>query len=123
MSDVAADTPRAATPQERRTGALAIAVLIGFGLLYAYDLFEAISSLVQVPEEIAVSNAVFGREVAVPWTALIAATVLPPLVFAVSAIAGRRRTVGARVLILAVGLAVVATLTLSITAYVRAGGL
>jgi len=112
-----------ATPATARTSRLAIGVLIVFGLFYAYDLFEAVQSLVVVPGEVAARNEFLGLDDPVPWGGLIAATVLPPVVFAIAARLGRRRSAGALALLLLVGLALVAALTLSIAAYVRAGGL
>jgi hypothetical protein len=104
-----------------RGGWVTTAALIIFGLVYAYDLFAAISSLVQVPGEVAANNEFYKLNEAVPWGALVAAVALPPVVFGVTVLMGRRRNLGSKVLLLTAGLALVAAVTLSLTALARAG--
>lgn len=114
----------AAAPAAHTDGARTIAlrwptilVLAVFAVLYAWDLWEAIENLVVLPGE---SRSV-GRPV--PWTALIAGLILPPAVFTLAAVLGRRRRTLELAGLLAAGLCLVAVLSLGLTAYVRAGGL
>jgi hypothetical protein len=106
----------------RRHRTLHWTVNIAFALFYAYDLFEAISNLVGVPSQIADYN-VFLIEndltpVAVPWVILIVNLLLPVLAFAAAWALGRGRRILHQAVLLAAGLAVVAALTLSLTALV-----
>ena len=110
------DAPR------RPARVLGFAVAILFGLLYAYDLFEAVSNLVAVPGQLAEYNEFLvanGLEpVSVPWLILVANLVLPLIVFAVASWIGRRQRTSIRALLYLAGLAVVAAITLSFTALV-----
>jgi hypothetical protein len=99
------------------------ALLIAFGLLYSLDFWEAVSNLLLVPADVASTNELLDRTDPVPWGGLIASLVLPVLVFIVAIALGRTRTLGAKALLLTAGLALVGAVSLSITAYVRAGGL
>lgn len=88
-------------------------IAVGFGLLYAYDVWEAVSTLLQLPvfyEELGIPASF------VPWWLLIASIAIPPLVFVLALVIGRRRTLGQFALILLVGLAVVAALALGAVA-------
>lgn len=102
----------------RQWTVLVVAVL--FALLYAYDLFEAISNLVGVTAQLDAYNA-FAEEngltpAAVPWALLVATIALPPVAYATAAALGRGRSIGMRALLFAAGLTVVAALTLSLIA-------
>lgn len=118
-----ADTPASETPK-RATGSrwLRIAVLIVFGLLYAYDLFEAIGNALGVNEQIAAYNDFIADHgltpQSVPWGILGTCMALPPIAYAIAWWVGRRRSVLMLAFLLLVGLAVVAALTLSLTALV-----
>ncbi|MHA6667454.1 hypothetical protein ACX3O0_01145 [Homoserinimonas sp. A447] len=101
---------------------LPFAVAIVFGLLFAYDLFEAITNLVGLPAQIADAND-FASEnglatIEVPWVILIANTVLPIAAFALAWWMGRRRSVAHQALLYLVALALVAAVTLTLTALV-----
>ena len=104
----------------RRHRGLHFAVNIFFGLFYAYDLFEGISNLVAVPAQLADYNQFLIENdltpVAVPWAILIANLLLPLVVFAAAWALGRGRSIRHQAVLLAVGLAVVAALTLTLTA-------
>ncbi len=107
---------------DARSRALPVAAAILFGLLFAYDLFEAITNLIELPAQIRLANE-FAIEnglqaIEVPWGILIANTVLPVAAFAVAWWVGRRHTVGRQALIYLAALAVVAALTLTLTALV-----
>ncbi len=110
----ATDAPRI------RPRIVAVLVAILFGLLYAYDLWEAVSNLVAVPTQLAEYNAFLIENdvtpVPVPWAVLIANLLLPPAAFVLAWRVGRRRPVLVQALLYLLGLAVVAALTLSLTA-------
>lgn len=99
-----------------------IAVAIGFGLLFAYDLFEAITNLVGLPAQLAEANQFADdnglARIEVPWAILIANTVLPVAAFAAAWWLGRRRSLGSQTVLYVVGLATVAAVTLTLTALV-----
>lgn len=107
-----APTPAVASSPRIRIGALVVAAV--FALLYAYDIWEAISNLVEVP----VLYAALGFDAAsVPWVLLILGVVLPPVVFALALLVGRRRSLGMLALLLLLGLAIVAGASLGIIAF------
>jgi len=106
-----------------RVGFVLIAVLAG--LLAAYDLSEAVTNLVLVPQDVRYQNNAFFDEVGVgslaaspPWAALWANVLLPPVAYIVALLVARRRTLGRAALVFATGLAAVAAASLSLTAYV-----
>ena len=114
---------RQADARSTRQSMAPIAVAIGFGLLFAYDLFEALTNLVELPAQIADANQ-FATEnglatIEVPWVILIANTALPIAAFALAWWMGRRRSIGRQVLRYLVALAVVAAVTLTLTAFAR----
>lgn len=102
-----------------RNAWLHVAIAILFGLFYAYDLFEAIANTFGVSAQIAAYNktaASFGLDpVAVPWTVLIAGMLLPPVVYVVAYLIGRRWQVLRQALVFLLGLATIAAVTLSLT--------
>lgn len=105
-----------------RRRVLPIAVAILFGLFFAYDLFEAVTNLVELPAQIGQAND-FAAEnglqsIEVPWAILVANTALPIVAFAAAWWVGRRWGVGQQALLYVVALAVVAALTLTLTALV-----
>ena len=108
--------------RRRRNRALPVAVAILFGLLFAYDLIEAITNLVGLPADIATANEFAAQNglqpIAVPWAILVANTLLPVVAFAAAWWIGRRRQIRMQALLYLVGLAVVAAVTLSLTALV-----
>jgi hypothetical protein len=101
---------------------LPITVAILFGLLFAYDLLEAVTNLVELPSQLAQANE-FAAEnglaaIEVPWGILITNTLLPVAGFAVAWWMGRRRSVPHQAVLYLVALAAVAALTLTLTALV-----
>lgn len=106
-----------ATSAPRLWQAVAVAAL--FAVLYGYDLFEAVSDTVGVTSQIAAFNAnalsVGLAPVAVPWVALIASLVLPPVVYALAWWLGLRLPLLGRALVFLAGLATVAAATLSLS--------
>jgi len=113
MTDVARPTPAERAPAHWAV----VAILVLFGLLYAYDLWEAVETLVVAPPTFVSVGA------AVPWTAFIANVIIPFVVFGLAVVLGRRRRLFEKAALLFAGLCLVAVLTLTLTAYVRAGGL
>ncbi len=97
-----------------------IAVAALFAVLYGYDLFEAVSDTVGVTAQIAVFNAnavsVGLAPVSVPWIALIASLLLPPVVYVLAIWLGRRLPPLGTALVYLAGLATVAAATLSLGA-------
>jgi hypothetical protein len=114
MTDASTDAPRTHGPRARRPGGLpAVALALGFAVLYAYDLWEAVSNAVSLPQV----YSLYGLDTAeVPWVLLVAGMLLPVVVFAVAAVLGRGRALPARALLFAVGLALVAVLSLDLVA-------
>lgn len=109
-----------ATNARRRILPIAVAIL--FGLFFAYDLIEAITNLIELPVQIGQANE-FASEnglqtFEVPWGILFANTVLPVAAFAVAWWMGRRRSIGLQAVLYLAALAVVAALTLTLTALV-----
>lgn len=100
--------------------ALRIAVLVVFGLFFAYDLFEAITSIFLVTEQIASYNRAAAEvglnEVAPPWALLIGTLAVPVVTFVAAVLLGRKHGPGVAALLLLAALAVSAALTLSLTA-------
>jgi len=95
-----------------RYGWLSLVVAALFGLFYAYDLWEALGNLFNLP----VAYDALGIGDRVPWLLLWTGVLVPPIAFAVAVFLGRRRNVLGKALIFLVGLAVVACLTLAVLA-------
>jgi len=114
MSAVVDNTDETATPAPaRRLGPLGVTIAIIFGLVYAYDLWEAIAPLLDLP---AVYAAVGLDPAAVPWWLLILGVAIIPIIFALAFFVGLRRNALEKALIFLVGLAVVACSSLVIIA-------
>ena len=111
--DAVAEPVTPAPTAARRFGIVSIVIAALFGLLYVYDLWEAISNLVQLP---LVYEAYGFDTAALPWWLLLVGVAIPPVVFGLALAAGRRRSVGVRALLLLLGLAVVAAASLGVIA-------
>ena len=94
-----------------RYGWLSLAVAVLFGLLYAYDVWEAVGNLLGIP----FLYTAVGLE-PVPWWVLIVGVLLPPAVYVLVFWIGRRHSVGGKALLFLLGLAVVAALSLGVIA-------
>jgi len=93
--------------------ALVVAVTALFGLFYAYDLWEAVSNLIELPPV----YELYGLDASfVPWWLLWVGVLIPPLVFGLALVIGRRQGVLGKALILLVGLTIVAGLSLGVIA-------
>lgn len=106
-------------PVARKTPWFRLTVVILFALLYAYDLFEALSDTFGVAAQITKYNeraTLIGlNTVAIPWGVLIANLLLPIVVFGLCLLVTRKRNVGILALTLLAGLGVVGALSLSFT--------
>ena len=96
-----------------RYGWLSLTVAAIFGLFYAYDIWEAVGNFIQLPAFYRASGL---DTAALPWWVLIIGLVIPPAIFFMAIGIGRRRNVFGRALILLVGLAVVAGMSLGVVA-------
>lgn len=101
-----------------------LAVAIVFAVFFAFDLFEAISNLVLVPQVFTQNNEFYrengldGLVVSPPWVPLIVGVVVPPLAFVAAIVVGRRRELWKFTLALFAALGLVAAVSLTLTAYV-----
>jgi hypothetical protein len=111
--DNADDTVVPTPAPTRLLGPLGITIAIIFGLVYAYDLWEAIAPMLDLP---VFYSAVGLDPAAVPWWLLIVGVVIVPVVFALALFVGLRRNALEKALIFVVGLTVVACLSLVIIA-------
>ena len=97
-----------------------ITIAIAFGLFYVYNLFEAISNVVGVTAQINLYNqarAVVKLDpVPIPWVWLVIDVLLAPVAYALAFVLGRRKPVLLKVLLFAIGLTLVAAMTLSVEA-------
>lgn len=90
----------------------AVAV-IALGALFAYDVWEAVSTLIVLPQ---FYDAIGLPASTVPWWLLIGQVAIPPVAFAGALLLGWRRTLPQLILLLVVALAVVAALSLGAVA-------
>lgn len=113
-----APTPHKKTPWFRLT------IMILFGIIYAWDLFAALSNFFGKLDQVSQINKV--RElngfplIDTPWVPLVANLLLPIVVFGLALWISRRRSVGILAVMLLAGLGVVAAVSLSIIANVLA---
>ncbi len=90
-----------------------VAVSVAFGLLFAWDVWEAVSNLVALPDFYEYAG--FGRE-NVPWWLLAVGVAIPVIAFVAALLLGRRRPLLVKVILLFVGLAVASSLGLGVIA-------
>ncbi|WP_168626521.1 hypothetical protein [Cryobacterium sp. BB307] len=95
-----------------------VAIAAAFALLFAYDLFEAISDAIGVVTSINQINELAAEAdvapLGIPWAAIVVNLVLPVMLYVVGVIVGFKRGRLPLVLSLATALAVVAAVTLSV---------
>ncbi len=103
----------AAQTRRGRYGWLSLAVAAVFGLLYAYDVWEAIGNMVALPSFYDLLGLDRGT---IPWWLLVVGLLIPPAVFVLAFWVGRRFSVGGKALVFLLGLAVVAALSLGVIA-------
>jgi hypothetical protein len=106
-----------------RVGVVVVAALAAS--FFAYDLYEAITNLVLVPQDVRYQNNEFFDEVGVdglaaspPWAALVANVLLPVVAWVAAILVARRRPLWQVVLAFVAALALVGSVSLTITAYV-----
>lgn len=90
-----------------------------FALLYAYLVTAAFGNLFGLQEMAGLMGL---RLTVVGWFWLVLGVALPIIIFAIALLVGRRRTAGARLLLLATGLAAIAMFQLEITLLVPQSG-
>ncbi|MEO7348742.1 MAG: hypothetical protein ABIW32_02605 [Terrimesophilobacter sp.] len=99
-----------------------VTVIVLFGLLYVWDLFEAVSNLFGKLAELASVNEVRALNgfapIDTPWAFMIVNLLLPVVVFALAVVIARKRNVGILAMVLLAGLGVVGAISLSLTAFV-----
>jgi hypothetical protein len=98
-------------PAAPRLSRLTIATAVVFGLFYAYDVWEAFGNLLQLPQLYKANNIDTAN---VPWALLIAGVAAPIVIYAVALFVARRQRLLGRCIILFVGLAATAALSLAI---------
>lgn len=103
--------PIAVAPRARRWPRLL--VILGFALLFAWDLWEAVQNLVLVPQFAAQLG--LGTE-QVPWWLLGLDVSLPVIVFVGALFLARRRGTGVTAIVLVTGLSLVAAWSILLTA-------
>lgn len=97
----------------KRYGTSSLVVAGVFALLFAYDLFEAISTAIALPDSYAASGF---DPAAIPWWIVALYVLVPPVTFVLAVLAGRRQGVFVRALVFAAALAVSAALSLALIA-------
>jgi hypothetical protein len=97
-----------------RSGAPTLIVAVVFGFFYAYEEWEGIGNLIQVPAVYAGYRSAGIDVGAVPWGLLVAGVLIPVVVYGLAFFLARRRGMLDRIILLFVGLAVVAALSLAI---------
>lgn len=98
-------------PVRRSPFWLEMTIAIAFGLFFAYDAWEAVGNLVGVAQLAATLDTTI---TALGWVVLIAAILLPILLFAIAFLLGRRRSAIVQAALYLVALAVSAALYLDI---------
>jgi hypothetical protein len=114
VSGGAAESAARDAPPAARSGfgAAKIAVAIVLGLLAAWFLFDGVSNLLALPQQLAA----LGIADRTPWVVLWSSAAMPPLIFAAAIIISRRLSVAHFTLVLIVALCVIATSRLSLIA-------
>jgi hypothetical protein len=104
-----ADSRMSSADQTVRTG-----VLVGFGLLYTYFLWQAIGTAVELPRTLA---ALYGLGVSgAGWLVIVLNILAAPACFVAALLLGSRRRPWMLALILGVGLCVLSAVTLTFAA-------
>lgn len=124
----AGTTPETQTPdaqtEKKKTPWFRYTVMTLFGVVYAWDLFAALSNFFGVQSDVARVNEVRAANnfslIDTPWVPLIVNLLLPLAAYGLALWISRRRSVGVLAVVLFAGLGVVAALSLSLAAYVRA---
>jgi hypothetical protein len=117
----ATETPPPSAPARRATPLwLAVTIAVLFGVLYVYDVWEAVGNLVGLNIQAA------SLDVSLPGggvVVLVLALLVPLLVFGLALWLGRRRGPLAQIVLFLTGYALVQALTLDLTAFFDLGGI
>lgn len=96
-----------------RYGWVSLVVAALFGLLYAYDVWEAIGNMINLPRY----YELLGLDPAsIPWWVLVINLLVPIAAFLIAFWVGRRQNVGGKALVFLLGLAVSSALGLGLVA-------
>lgn len=109
IGEIVADDTRES--KRGRYGWLSLIVAALFGPFYAYDLWEAVGNLINLPPFYDAIG--YGSE-NVPWWLLWIGVALPLVIFLAAFVVGRRRNVGVKALVFLVGLSISAGLSLGV---------
>jgi hypothetical protein len=109
----AADGAGARRPTAPMNG-LRIAVLVTFGLLYAYFLWQAIGNAIVLPRFLALDGGATLNGTG--WVVIVLNIVAAPLCYLAAMLVGARRSTGMLTLLLAAGLCLLSALTLTLVA-------
>lgn len=105
-------------PKPGRFGVLSAVVLVGFGLIFAFYLYEAINQSVQLWQYVVTQNRLLARvggaTLVFPWLSIALYLALPFVGYAVAAWLGRRRRFGVRAALFWIALATVSALSLTL---------
>jgi hypothetical protein len=104
------------TRARRRNGWRGFAVAALFGLLFAYDLWEAVQNAIELPKLYAQLEAVGLPAGDLPWVLICIGILIPPAAYVGALLIGLRRSVGGKALVFLLALVLVAALSLSVNA-------
>lgn len=90
-----------------------VAVLVIFGLLYAYFLWQAIGNAIVLPRFVALDG---GTLSGTGWVVIVLNILAAPLCYLAAMLVGARRSTGMLALLLAAGLCLLSALTLTLVA-------
>jgi hypothetical protein len=97
-----------------RSQSLRVAVMVAFGLVYAYFLWQAIGTAVQLPSTVA---ELYGLRLnPTGWVILVVNILAAPVCYGLALLVGARRSTGMLALLLFTGLCVLSALTLTLVA-------
>jgi hypothetical protein len=91
-----------------------VAVLVVFGLLYAYFLWQAIGNAIVLPRFLALDGGAALNGTG--WAVIVLNIVAAPLCYLAAMLVGARRSTGMLALLLAAGLCLLSALTLTLVA-------
>jgi hypothetical protein len=111
IEEAVADDAREA--KRGRYGWLSLIVAAVLGLFYAYDVWEAIGNMINLP---AFYDSIGVGSKHVPWWLLWIGVLIPVIVFLLAFVIGRRRNVGSKAVVFIVGLALAAGLGIGVLA-------
>ena len=111
IEEAVADDAREA--KRGRYGWLSLIVAAVLGLFYAYDVWEAVGNMINLP---AFYDSIGVGSKHVPWWLLWVGVLIPVVVFLIAFVIGRRRNVGDKAVVFIVGLALAAGLGIGVLA-------